>query len=151
MPCMAKTAYMAEAACMAAAGGRGARRHGRQIQATTPSPSKDATSKSTRLPLFRASKRRHRRLFMPDDSTLSQIEADAGHFAGVIARRTCPANIGPHGVNGATHRSPTLAHKGTPTVSVAAHAPVPVVDEGTGKPIKVRFGLQGEPRPIGGK
>jgi len=103
------------------------------------------------LPLFVASKRRHRRRFTPDDSTLSQIEADAGHFAGVIARRTSPANIGPHGVNGARRRYPDLAHKGTATVCVAAHPPVPVVDEGTGNPIKVRVGLQGKPRPIGGK
>jgi hypothetical protein len=90
-------------------------------------------------------------VFAPDDSTLSQIEADAGHFAGVIARRTSFANIGPHGVNGARRRYPDLAHKGTATVSIAAHAPVPVIDEGTRNPIKVRVGLQGEPRPIGGK
>jgi len=90
-------------------------------------------------------------VFAPDDLTLSQIEADAGHFAGIIARRTSLANIGPHGVNGARRRYPDFAHKGTATVAVAAHAPVPVVDEGTGNPIKVRVGLQGEPRPFGGK
>jgi hypothetical protein len=118
----------------------------------TRCPAPWAPSPSTaRLPLFAASKRRHRRLFTPDDSTLSQIEADAGQFAGIIARRTSLANIGPHGVHCARRRYPDFAHKGTATVSIAAHAPVPVVDEGTGNPIKVRFGLQGKPRPIGGK
>jgi hypothetical protein len=137
-------ACTALAACMAESGGGGARHNGRQVQATTPSPS------TTRLPHFVASKRRHRRLFTPEDSTLSQIEADAGHFAG-HRRRTSPANIGSYSVNGARRRYPDLAHKGTATVSIAAHAPLPVIDKGAGNPIKVRLGLQGEPRPIGRK
>jgi hypothetical protein len=58
-------------------------------------------------------------------------------LAGVIAWRTCSANIRPQGVDRARRGHADIAYKSRTAIAMAPHAPPLVIDEGAGKPVEI--------------
>ena len=92
---------------------------------------------TTAVPLYSDAPSQSRRASRP-----SQIEAAAGHPAGVVSRQASSANIGSHGVDRARCRHPDLADKGRAAIAIAPHPPALVIDQGAWDAIEIGLVFQ---------